>query len=311
MRFLLAICALIIAAPAAKAQALTLADCEAGWQRLQELGGLGTRIETTAPPVLSENGACVLEQLRFAQGYVGWEADRLAWSGRGFDDSRLPGLPLIEMTFLLRGLRTVAAPDDPVLHYLMRLQQARNGIDIAFAARWDHRSGVIALDRFEVDFPGANQLVVTARVEGADADNLLRRDMAGTELGLTDLTVEIESNGLFETYAVVFGPALLDGAADPAARVEELKGQAIAALGTVPEAILDADSRTALVMAVRALPAPSGTLRVALSSQDGLGPADAVELLAAGATAPDLRPLWSVLDGTRIDATYTPTPAAA
>lgn len=257
--------ALIASLSAAPASAeMTRALCETAAQAASEQTALPLLLE--APNFTLEDGACVTRDLFavFGQIRVLVEEVRLDLVG-------LPALLdgpvyLDRAEITLSGLRLVPSTGLPEFDYAYMAQaRANEAIDAVFLATY--QDGRLSLERLEIDFPGDNR--IEARLELTEIDPDPRR---AAEARLASLNVAIQSNGLFENYALnAVAASLLRGSQDPEADVEAYKGQGIAALQSLP---LPEASTEALTRLIADMPNPTGWLRLSLEPEGGVALAD-------------------------------------
>lgn len=283
------------------------AACDAVWSKLNGLlaaaGVLDGPVAATA--VTAERQQCMLRDLQVPAGIAGqFRARSLGWEGEGLDRFTAEGLPPTALRLTIDGIRFVPLLDEPVMQYLLAEQSVPFGVDVTLSLRWHADEGQLLLEQFEADFPGDNAVRVTAMADGIDLSSHDAMRMSVGSVALREVTANITSNGLFESYALfVVGGALLGGAENPAGEVARLKAQAIVAIDDFPAAIYPDASREALKALVRDMPHPKGTLRVAMTADPGLGPARFLSLSKRSDIA-GLDDIWPLLDGVRYDIRY-------
>ena len=305
---ILALTTALLATPIHAQDTVDRAFCGTGFDTAIDLLDLGEGL-THGRVLTTSDGWCEVENIVYLQRYVGIRIDRIRWRGAGFDNAVLPGFPLQELVLHVEGARNGAnIPSDPVMTYLMGLQQLRSKTDIMLDASWDREAETLVLNRLHVNFPGENSILAAGRVVGFNAENLVANPATAMGFGLTEMMVSVESNGLFESLGMAIGVGVLAGSENPEKRVEELKAEADAFIKALPQNVFPDPTRSELSEALADLPTPSGTLTVEFSAPEAVGPA---QMMAVAINNPvltgDFQTLWQVLDKTEITATYQPT----
>jgi hypothetical protein len=314
MKGALAVAALILAAAPARAELLTSGTCQAGWDQLSTgaLSGMGAF--RAASKVRMTDGWCRLIDVEITpegQYQPGYRIGALSWKADGLQAFLDAGTPPRSLDLQIKDARIAIQTGDPVTDYLFRAQNNRNGIDGALAIAWSAADKRLTLTRLEIDFPGANAIRATVV---ADRVDLTSRASAQTSLGamrLTDLTLDVTTNGLFESYVLMpVGMTLLSGVADPEVELTAAVTAGKAMIATLPEATFPAATRTALVAVLDEMPNPAGTLNLTVQAADGVGAARFARLAMTGVprSAADMAPLF---DGVKVSAVWTPTPEGA
>lgn len=282
--------------------------CKGVWDKLNTLltdsRALPQAMETAAAP--SRQGAdCVLTGIRIAAPPSGEvHLRRIAWRGAGFDRFTGQGLPPERLLIRAEGVRFVPQINDKVMQYLLEEQSAPSGVDVTLSLRWEPDTREFRVELFDADFPGENTVQLRAMVEGVDLSSRNAMQMSAGSAALRNMTVEITSNGLFESYLLVgLGAGLLQGADDPARRVAELKAQAVDEIAAIPQSILPAPSQQALRTLIGDLPHPKGRLKIDMTATPGLGAARFLPL-ATQRGAITRSSIWPLLKGVRYDISY-------
>lgn len=283
--------------------------CAAAWERLTAV----MAVPITADPVTSDGeGWCAVANVGFDSGRAYTpvaSADQIRWRAEGIGRFLADLTPPTALDVQISGLRRTVATGDPLLDYLMRVQQGPLATDAQLALRWDAASGVLSLAQFALDFPGDNAVSMTAQIADIDLSSL---EAAATSLmssaRLTSLTSEVRSNGLFESAMLMpLGTMLLLGSADPAAEVAALKELAQTEIAALPETVFSTSSRAALLALIDAMPNPAGTLGLRMTSLTGLDATRLMPLVTKSTPLVD-DALWAAFDGVTLDVVYTPTP---
>lgn len=251
-------------------------------------------------------GVCVVEAPVWrGRSYFTLKAERISWSGENLDRMATEGLPPTAVALDIAGFRVVPEIGDPVMTYLMEMQGRGEAVDISLRAGWDAAERVLRIERAEIDFPGGDYIRFSADAEGVDLTDMAAIQMSAGSFGITRTLWEIRSFGLFENLLLLpVGMNLLVGADDPAAKVAEMKETARREIAAIPDAIVPARSRAALIALVDDMPNPAGTLRIEMNAEPGLGVARAMPLAMSGSGLTSLDDIWAVMDGVRYDITY-------
>lgn len=237
--------------------------------------------------------------------YITMKADHVTWSGENLDRMVTDRLPPTALALDIAGLRFLPDLGDPVMTYLMEIQRRGEAVDVSLRAGWDEAERVLTVERAEARFPSGDYIRFSAEVEGVDLTDRTSIQMSAGSFGITRTLWEIRSFGLFENLVLLpIGINLLSGANDPAARIEELKAEARREIEGMPDEIVSAESRAALVAVVDDMPNPSGTLRVEMTAEPGLGPARVLPLAMSRTGLESLDDIWTLMDGVTHEITY-------
>ena len=293
----------------APAQAEAKGDCQALLDRM---------IAQIKGPTLSarysgsEGEWCVYRNLRLATGghNPDFAADTLRlranaplWAvmmGEGASSDSLDAAVKIE------GLRFFAKTGMANYDYLFQLQSMSNRTKVDLALNWDAGAKELRLTQLEVDFPGDNALSATARIGNVDLSSDGAAQMAVTGFAVQEATVDITSNGLFESVLLLpLGTMLLPQDGDMAAAAEALRAQALGGVADLPDASFSPDTKTALSQVIGEMPNPAGKLALNFQAPGGFGPARLTSFALFGVprTIEQAAPLFK---GTTLDATWTP-----
>jgi len=264
--------ALLLAGPAGAETGPGL--CGAVWSKLSAgLVGLGT---VTAMGVVQDGDWCVVERpsLDIEGQYVpDWHMDRLRLRGAALgwiaDGSTLPeGLEIA-----VEGLRLAVQTGDPQMDWLFAAQARPNAINANAALAWDPAAKVLRLEGLSIDFPGENQIDLSAVLTGVDLSSAGAMQMSATSFSMTEAELRVTTHGLFEGYLLMpLGTALLPHEGDMAAAADAIRTELVGAVVNLPSASFSDTSKDALLALVMELPNPSGDLTVALQAEPGIGP---------------------------------------
>mgnify|MGYP003507578321 FL=1 len=307
MRFAAIVAAALAAAPAA-GEVLTESECGALWAMVEDIDAVEGRI--AAGQIVLRDGWCSITDVEFRQDgqYApGMSFGRLSWRGEGLDAfaRRFEAPAALEVR--IEDARYVLQTGDAAMDYMFRAQSAPHGIDAEVSLTWDKAARQFVVQRLDIDFPGENAIALTARVGNVDLTSKAALQASLGSFALTDMTLEVTTNGLFETYALIpIGSALLSGAADPEAEIAALLADAKAAVAELPASSFDAATKAALTTILSDLPNPAGRISLAMRSDAGIGPARVAQYAMSGVptTIADLAP---VFDGVTVTATYDRT----
>ncbi len=232
-------------------------------------------------------------------------ADRLRLSGSALGWLQDPATPPERLELAIEGLRFVVQTGDAQLDYLMAAQAQAAPIAAAALLTWSPDSRTLAVERFEIDFPGANRFSLTLRAKGVDLSSTGAAQMSLASFAVTEMGLAVQSHGLFEGYLLLaLGSFLLPLEGDMQAAEARLKAQAAAGIAGLPTAVLGEDSKAALLALVEELPNPSGTLTLTLRSEAGIGPSRLTSYVIRGLpeSVADVVPLF---DGVVMAAGWT------
>lgn len=298
--------ALVLGAPASAETGQAPAGkalCEAIWSDLSD------RLAEIFPVSGGTVGAmvddwCVIEQavIDMPGNYTpDWHARQLRFRG-----TALPWLigaaPVPDrLEVAVEGLALVIQTGDAQMDYLLAAQARANPVRADLVLSWDAAQRALSVERLEIGFPGANRLLLSARLAGVDLGSTGAMQMSVTSFAVTEADLLVQSNGLFERYLLMaLGPVLLPREGDMEAAAARLKADMAKVVDDLPEAFLAPASKAALTALVAELPNPSGTLTVTMRSVAGIGPARVMGYAMTGvpATLAEAAPL---LDGVTLD----------
>lgn len=280
--------------------------CAALWARLGALAGPALSGEVAASP----DGWCEARDVRLGEtggAGVAGAAEQLRWRGEGLDALAAgTGLPTaVEVE--VEGLRTVPMSGDAAFDWLLAAQGARGGVDGRLSAAWDARTGEARLATLDLDFPGRSAVRASATVTGLDLTSLAAAQVSLGGAGLTALSAEVVTDGLFETYLLLpIGGWALEGSDDPEKTARGLKALLLADIARLPPAIFPDPTRAEAAAFVATLPNPLGTLDLRLAAEPGLGPSRFARFALTG--QPTLAELWPALDGVTVEVAWEPLP---
>lgn len=262
------------------------------------------------PPAVQDDGGCLWSGVTWtADGDYGQRVsvETLRLDGIGLDQLMLPQMPeRIELR--VTGLQVGAKVPDAVVDWALQVQGQRKRIDIDLVLTHDPVAQRLVLERLDADFPGDNRISLSWQMTGLDLTTFetFRSTLGG--LGPRQMDLVVQSNGLFEDWALMpLAPLLLtDG--DVPAQVQAARVRALEVVDTLlvmaPD-LLTPGSREALSALLDDLPTPSGTLKLSMTSQPPALPEVLLGWVIFG-DSPDASSDWA---GTVIDATWTKEPA--
>jgi hypothetical protein len=314
MRAALALAVLLAAPGAAQAEFLSSDTCRASWDRLQAVVPATTGSVKTASQVWLRAGFCSLDGVEIApegQYQPGFRIAKVSWRAEGLQAFLDTGKPPQSLDLKIEDLRITIKTGNGVMDYLMRAQNDRNGIDADLSLHWEAGDKRLVLDRLDVDFPGANAIRATASVDRVDLSSQSAAQVSLGAMGLTDLSVEVTSNGLFESYVLMpLGTVILGQAADPEAALKAFVTKAQAFVLTLPDVTFPGPTKQAITALLADMPNPAGNFGLTLHAPGGIGAARFARYAVTGlpTSADAMGPLF---DGVTVTATYLPTPAGA
>lgn len=260
--------ALIMAGPAG-AEGI----CPAAWERAAAaLDG----IATVAGMVVQDGDWCLVQGVKFdleGQYVPDWHMDRLRFRGAAVgwlvDGTGAPeGLEIA-----VERLRLVVQTGNPQVDWLFAAQARANTIGGQLSLTWNAEARVLRLDGLSIDFPGDNQLDLSAEVTGVDLSSTGAMQMSATSFAATEVDLRIRTHGLFEAYLLMpLGSALLPQDGDMAAAVDALRTELVATVVNLPDTSFSDASKDALLALGMELPNPSGELTLSLRAEPGIGP---------------------------------------
>ena len=300
-----------LAAPAVAQDSIIPPVCEAVLARLIAIAEPVAPLAATVTPSAMEG--CLYTDLRLdlpGQYMPDVLMDSLHLSGAlqwVADGTTVPD----RLSVRVQGLRMVVKLDVPHLDWLFAAQaQAKsNLIRAEMDLAWDAAARVLAVEGLTVDLPGENLVTLSAKVAGVDLGSVGAAQMSLTSFAVTEADLMVQSHGFFETYLLMgLGESLLQSEGDIDAAAEALRQEAKAGIADLPEALVPAESKAALVALVEEMPNPAGRLTVRLRSEAGLGP---VRLLGPVMTGmpQGLAEAVPLLQGVTLDIGWSPEDA--
>lgn len=242
-----------------------------------------TRVAALTEPVLILTGevtpssmeGCLFTEVKAdlpGQYVPDWHIGSLHLRGGVQDlvDGRVPE----RLDLRVSALRLVVQTGDAQMDYLFAAQARANPIQIDLALAWDKSARELLLERLEIDFPGENQVSLTAKVAGVDLSSTGAMQMSATSFAVTEADLTVQSHGLFEWYALMaLGPMVLPREGDMEAAADTLRADLAATVADLPASTFPDASRQALQALIEELPNPAGVLSLSLRSDAGVGPA--------------------------------------
>ncbi len=301
------IVALLLMALSAPAQAQT-ANCSAEWAALSNVLMKMGRISNPLPGLIRQtaDGGCRTSGLTIpVDSNITLRAESLTWKGENLTWLATGSSPPTSFLASLKGISVIPDIGDPVFSYLQGIQMRGSKIDLGLSLEWNAKEQVLSLDGARLEFPDHDFVELSAKVEGVDITSLPSLQTSVGRFGVTKATTTIRTTQFFQSYLLLpLGMALLDGAEDPEAETRRLKDVAISFLRQIPDDVLSAGSKTALMNLVSDMPEPSGTLRIEQTASPGIGPGRALAIAMNPEAFEDFAELMSLLDGIDIEITY-------
>ncbi len=250
---------------------------------------------------------CVFRDIAFEGQNVGdfsIHINRLTIAAAGIDAFIADQTPLRAVKIDMDGLRYFPVIGDATFEYLYRVQNQRMSVDANLDVSWDAARQVISLTQFEVVFDPLNSVSATYEIANADLSSLGALETSLGGMAITHMTLDLQSNGLFESLVLpVLVTTLIGYDEDPEAEVEALKTMATRAILGFPSEIFPGETRHHLATVVDDMPNPAGTLSLEISSDVGIGATRLMPAIAFGAPR-SLEEVWPLLDGVKIEAEY-------
>ena len=296
--------ALVLAGPAGAGEL-----CPAAWEKVS---GALSELGSVRGTVLQDGDWCLVQGLILdldGQYLPDWHLDRLRFRGSAVswlvDGSGAPeGLEIA-----VEGVRLVVQTGNAQFDWLYAAQARANSIRGAASLTWDPAERVLRLEGLSVDFPGENQVDLSAVLTGVDLSSKGAMQMSTTSFAVTEADLKVTTHGLFEGYMLIpLGSALLPYEGDMAAAVDAIRTELIAAVVNLPSASFSDTSKDALLALGMELPNPSGDLTVALRADPGIGPVRAAGYALNGVPQ-SMAEAASLFEGVTVDVGWTHTDA--
>jgi hypothetical protein len=278
---------------------------------------LGAFVELTLDPVVSSTattGWCRATNLKLGgdtQYSPVFTVETLDWQTTGSVEmaGETVSLPR-SLDIKFDGLRIGVTTGDPVMDWLMAAQRQPMSISGNLSLYADPEAKTLDLTSLSIDFPGDNALSLTAAVTVIDASQVQSLMQSLPQARVTAIDLEITTNGLFESYALIgLGSAFLAGSTDPAADVAAIKAAVSGFVGGLPDVVLDPEERAALGALIADLPNPAATVSISVAAAGGIG-ADRLAAVLIGGISGVLADPARYLQGIDIGLSYVPTPPA-
>lgn len=279
--------------------------CPAAWEKVASaLGAIGT----VKGKVRQDGDWCLVQGLILdlaGQYQPDWHMDRLRFRGAAVgwlaDGTGAPeGLEIA-----VEGLRLVVQTGNAQFDWLYAAQARAYPTRGEVSLAWSAETRVLRLEGLSIDFPGDNQLDLSAEVTGVDLSSTGAMQMSATSFALTEADLRIRTHGLFEGYLLMpLGTALLPSEGDMAAAVDALRTDLIAGVVNLPDTSFSDASKDALLALGMELPNPSGEMAVSLRAEPGIGPSRLAGYVVTGVptTLGETAPLFQ---GVTVDVGWT------
>lgn len=275
--------------------------CAATWEILSDAIPLELSAEVTV-----EGPLCV------ASGIVGRESlaelaiERITWEGQGLARLAEERIPPRSLVVSVDGARAVTLTGDPRTDYVRRAQAVQSAVSGRLELRWDGLTNRLFMDTLAVDFPGENTLRMSGQAGGV---NLSTMSALRTSLGsavLTNLTIDVTTFGLFETYLlerlVLTALAPTD---DPETAMPRIVAGLVRQVDTLPETSFSPETKAELIDFLDDLPNPGGDMRLTVTADPPLG---WIRLVPTWLNSGGTRDPATLLDGVRVRFDYTARP---
>lgn len=236
---------------------------------------------------------------------MAFKINRVHWSGTRLDQLDA-GLPPTRLALKAVGVRTVVRSGNLAMDWVFDKQSVRATTNVDLLIAWNAETKVLALERFEIDLPGADALRASARVAGVDLSDAFHIGMSAGTFAVVETYAEIETYGLFERFALS-ALAPVSTTQDLDAELLRLKDTARGGIATVPDRLLPPASKSALQRLIDAVPHPNGRITVRTTADPGIGMARGLAL-SRGFDPDGLDKIWGLLEGIRVDITYVHEP---
>lgn len=259
----------------ALSEEITAAQCALVWDETAGLrSDLGVESQGTENIYVSAQW-CRLDGWRNqidGRPYPVSQVDSIEWRGDGLAEFADTGATPVSFEVRIRGLRVFAQIGDPAMDYVYRTQSASNSIDLDALFTWDPKTNRFELARVFVDFPQENSIKFSAVIDNVDMSTPRGTSVNPAVISLKKLSLEIESNGLFEYYALpVLAPIVLGRSEQVELEVLAMKAKALALVASLDTQVFSVETKRALSTLITDLPLPHGTFRLDIRFENGFG----------------------------------------
>ena len=249
--------------------------------------------------VLAGQEPCRLEGLVLGQGTnLTITVEAIEWSLQGVEEDGFSETVSLDVS--VRDSRMIAASEDRWVAYLLAEQARRNTIDADLSIVWTPEAGVVDIETFSLDLPGANGLEMTARSSGIASTLIFGQ--TPEDIAVHAVSFSVENTGFLDGLLLSF---IIDRVrvvpGEPRRVMDATLSEVANMIDDWPEAVFDQDSRAALQAMVLDGPAPWGRLDVSLDAPDGIG----LRQIGTATALPLAEALASVFEGATIQAEYT------
>ncbi len=233
----------------------------------------------------------------------GFRIGRVLWRGDGIEAMARGGVPL---SLDLRLEQVSLEPRVRATEIRTRVFGGGTKVDAGLTMRRDPGANTLTISRLNIDLPGDNTVAIGASLERVD---LASRNTALRSLGtfgVTDLTLDIVSDGTgARSLMALLAPLLRDDDDAPEATLSRFGKDAMTVVADLPPPLLPQASKRALSRFLGDLPDPSGTVSLRVNAPQGLGAAQFFRFAMTGGpeSVADVLP---VLDGVTTEFTYEP-----
>lgn len=274
----------------AKAETITAEQCSKIWDQAQPLLREFDLLSQGEGQVFVAGEWCRMDGWhKQVEGrpYPVYALESIEWRGDGLAEFADTGLTATTFEVRANGFRVFAQVGDPAMDYVYRTQSTANAIDLEVLLTWDRETLDFQVARVFVDFPRENSISFSATFENVD-ENWWRGTSDDPEaILLKHLSLEAESNGLFEFFALPWiAPGLLGQTENVELEVLALKAKAIALIARLDTQVFSGETKRALVELVADMPLPRGTLKMNANFPDGFGAQDAEFVFETAMSAP-------------------------
>ncbi len=285
----------------AAAQAQNAPPCEAAWEALSDAQPFAT---LSAGTIRVEDGWCVFDEAFFDVRMhlaLDYWVERLAVRGAGVD--WMAGRTDEPSTLEVRADGIAMLPpweDNPLMGYVWRVKARRAPMTASLTLEWDGATKLLDIQRLHFDFQGNSALTLAMTARQAPARTADDLNLPAAPFIPTAIDLEVRTHGLFETFlldTIAFAFLPLDE--DPEVTVPALKEKALFWVRTMPETVLDAQSKAAIGALIAELPNPDGTLNLKVGINPDFGEDGFLRLLT-DRDRPDLGRMTAALYNLRI-----------
>lgn len=270
-------------------------DCPGLVQRLSPSVEIGP--DSSIDPITD---GCHVRDIYLAQSqYVRWRVADLRVTGEALFEAATAGRMPEQLDLTVTGAQLAPAGVPAAQSYVMEVVQTRYDLHLAY--QWDAESHDFIVDDLTIKDARSGAM----SLKGA-LSNLSELPAMGKkppenakQTAIRSLNLRLDNNGIFESLVVTPMISQMTGDEDPRTRVPQYQAAATSFVETLPDAVADGESKTALKTFIADFPHPAGPYEINIVAKT---PITMAEL--AGAANPVA--LTGLLSRITISATHQP-----